>query len=307
MAAAAGSAGVVCWSRAEKQHAPVRGGGTSVTSSTSGSGHASLKGSFDRLQGNRLLPQALTMPSLFRAKRNGRRTPGNAVSNFGKSEFHREISGSTRATTQVAEATTAGLRETIEDRAIIDGHSHSFEGIQSEEGAFPAGWDQNRCHGSCFTQRFVLLSVFCFRKSQHYPLLSQLFRYYSKSWIGKHNTRLFQLQQLGLWGPTTNHESVAPCIVWEFLFRSVPDLFLLMTELSLNALWMFERCFQEGLCQWWGLLEPNSHSFNLVFMSIVSGEMHMDCGSSLNFWAVARLMGFSMGSFLEFNRFESDK
>lgn len=133
MAAAAGSAGVVCWSRAEKQHAPVRGGGTSVTSSTSGSGHASLKGSFDRLQGNRLLPQALTMPSLFRAKRNGRRTPGNAVTNFGKSEFHREISGSTRATTQVAEATTAGLRETIEDRAIIDGHSHSFEGIQSEE------------------------------------------------------------------------------------------------------------------------------------------------------------------------------
>lgn len=150
-AAAAGGTRATCWPMAQQQHHVARGSGIGGASSSGGS-QALLKRCPDRLELNRVLPVAVAAPSQFLVTRSSWRR-GNLVLCSGKFEL-RAIRGSTRAVTHVVEATTAGLRETVEATAVVNGHSRSFEGIQTEPGACLA-----------FLGRRVILSWLTFHKS----------------------------------------------------------------------------------------------------------------------------------------------
>jgi hypothetical protein len=150
--ATAGGARMICWPMAQQQ-GHVRGSGASSSSG----GHAFWRRCPDRLQLSRVVPVAVATPSQLWVQRSGG-ARGNLVLCSGKFEL-RAIRGSTRAVSQVVEATTAGLRETVEDTAIVDGHSRSFEGIHTEEGACPADLDQSSVFPCLTSNKMLFFSL----------------------------------------------------------------------------------------------------------------------------------------------------
>ncbi|KAG0624325.1 hypothetical protein M758_3G239800 [Ceratodon purpureus] len=132
-AAAAGGTRMICWPMAQQQvHVSGGGGGSGSGVASCSGGQGVVRRYADRLQVSRVLPVAVAAPSQFLVTRSsGMR--GNLVLCSGKFEVRAVRGSGTRAVSQVVEATTAGLRETVEDTAVADGHSRSFEGIQTEQ------------------------------------------------------------------------------------------------------------------------------------------------------------------------------
>lgn len=142
-AAAAGGTRMICWPMAQQQvHVSGGGGGSGSGVASCSGGQGVVRRYADRLQVSRVLPVAVAAPSQFLVTRSsGMR--GNLVLCSGKFEVRAVRGSGTRAVSQVVEATTAGLRETVEDTAVADGHSRSFEGIQTEQGDCPGSFEHS--------------------------------------------------------------------------------------------------------------------------------------------------------------------